>query len=87
MSACSSEPKADSRTVTGAVVAVTGDVVVESFVVRHDDGSSLQFTAAEEADLNVDELRALVVSGDEVTVSYRRTDGTKLVAISVVPSR
>lgn len=83
VSACSSEHEGDSTTVTGAVVAVTGDVVVESFVVRNSDGSSLQFTPAQEADFSPDKLRALVVSGDEVTVVYRRTDDKKLVAVSV----
>lgn len=81
--ACSNEPDGGSGRVTGAVVVVSGDVVVESFVVKDSDGSSLQFTPARDADLDVDLLRALVVSGDDVTVVYERTDAKDLVAVSV----
>ncbi|MGI9529335.1 MAG: hypothetical protein ACR2NG_06445 [Acidimicrobiia bacterium] len=81
--ACTSEPADRSGTVTGAVVVVSGDVVVESFVVKHADGSSQQFTPAMDAALDLGELRGLVVSGDTVTVVYERADDNTLFAVSV----
>ena len=81
--ACSSGPDDGSGTVTGTVVVVSGDEVVESFVVRHGDGSSVLFVPAEGAVLDLDELRALVVSGDDMTVAFERADDGTLVAVSV----
>ncbi|MGI9528838.1 MAG: hypothetical protein ACR2NG_03940 [Acidimicrobiia bacterium] len=81
--ACSGDPADRSGTVNGAVVVVSGDVAVESFVVKHSDGSSLQFTPAVDAGVDLGELRGLVVSGDDVTVVYERADDNTLVAVSV----
>lgn len=81
--ACSNEPEGSSGTVTGAVVVVSGEEVVESFVVKNLDGSSVQFTPSEDAALDLEELRALVVSGDDVTVVFERVDNSTLVAVSV----
>lgn len=81
--ACSSGPEDGSGTVTGVVVVASGDEVVESFVVRHEDGSSVKFVPAEGAALDLDQLRALVVSGDDVTVVFERAADGTVMAVSV----
>ena len=82
--ACSGEPAERSGTMNGAVVVVSGDVAVDSFVVKHADGSSMQFTPAGNADVDLGELRGFVVSGDDVTVVYEQAEDNTLVALSVV---
>lgn len=81
--ACSGGTNDDASVVTGSIVAVTGDVVVESFVVKDNNGSSHQFTVAQDTVMDVDELRALVVSQVEVTVDLVRTDADNLIAVSL----
>ena len=83
VSACSGGTDSDASTVTGAVVAVTGPAVVESFVLKDTSGSNHQFTMDEGTLIGVDELRALVVSQQEVTVSFVRTETNRLVAVSM----
>jgi hypothetical protein len=83
---CSGSEVDASSSVTGVVVSVTGQGDVESFVIRDAGGSNRQFTPAVPDEFDVDGLRALVVSQDQVSVVYEQVDdaGYRAVSIEVI---
>lgn len=84
---CSGDPGSEDLVVTGRVVATTGVDSLESFVVEVDGGSSRLFVPSAEFDRSLEDLRAFVVSGSPVDVTYERGGDGPDVAVQLTRSR
>lgn len=80
---CSDSEVDASSSVSGVVVSVTGQGDVESFVIRDAGGSNRQFTPAVPDGFDVEGLRALVVSQDQVSVVYEQVEDAGYLAVSI----